>query len=147
MSEEQQVERALRAFYGAIEDMVSGRGLDAMRAAWHHNERVTSKHPISDWAAGWEEVWATWEIAGTFGRADRGGSQLVSTKIQVYGDIAYAASVFQAAPTWGGERLPCTNVLQRLDGAWKIIHHHADSGPGMAAALERMIAEETGTQS
>lgn len=142
MTEEQQVEEALRNFYAAIEDMVCGRGLDRMSGAWHHTERVTSKHPMSDWATGWEEVWTTWEIAAAFGRADRGGSQLVSTRVHVYGDFAYATSVFQSSPSWGGERLLCTNVLQRRDGAWKLIHHHADPGPAMVAALERMIAEE-----
>jgi ketosteroid isomerase-like protein len=138
---EQQVEQALRAFYAAIEDMVSGRGLDAMKEAWHHTNRVTTKHPFSDWALGWEEVWATWEIAAAFGRADRGGSQLGPVGVHVYGDIAYTTSVFQASPSWGGERLPCTNVLQRIDGVWKLIHHHADPGPGMSAALERMIQQ------
>jgi ketosteroid isomerase-like protein len=142
---EREVEQALRKFYSAIEDMVSGRGLDAMEAVWHHTPRVTSKHPMSDWALGWDEVWATWGIAATFGRADRGGSSLASAQVHVYGDIAYSTAVFQAAPAWGGERLLCTNVLQKLDGEWKIIHHHADPGPGMMAALERMIKEEAGS--
>jgi hypothetical protein len=74
---EQEVERALRFFYEAIEDMASGRGLDRMSDAWHHTERVTSKHPISDWAIGWEEVWATWGITASFGRAVRGGERLL----------------------------------------------------------------------
>lgn len=138
---EQQVEQALRAFYGAIEDMISGRGLDAMKQAWHHTNRVTSKHPMSDWAWGWDEVWATWEIAASFGRADRGGSKLTSCRVHAYGDIAYTTSVFQASPSWGGEQLLCTNVLQRIDGVWKLIHHHADPGPAMMAALEGMLQQ------
>lgn len=137
----QDVERAVRFFYDAIEDMAAGRGLAAMREAWHHLARVTTKHPISDWATGWEEVATTWEVASGFGRADRGGSSLQSTQVYVLGDVAYATSVFQSAPAWGGEKILCTNVLQKIDGKWKIIHHHADPAPGMAAALERMIQE------
>lgn len=139
--DETAVEQATRQFYAAIEDMISGRGLDTIRSAWHHTDKVTSKHPMSDWAIGWEEVWATWEAAAPFGREDRGGSTLLSVKVFVYGDIAYATSAFKASPSWGGEKLMCTNVLQRIEGVWKIIHHHADPGPGMNAALERMLSE------
>jgi len=48
---------------------------------------------------------------------------------------------FQASPAWGGEKIVCTNVLAKLEGAWKIVHHHADPSPAMAAAMERMLAE------
>jgi ketosteroid isomerase-like protein len=140
-TEYEEVEAATRRFYAAIEDMVSGRGLDAMERAWHHTDRVTSKHPSGEWSTGWDEVWATWGVFSSFGRSDRGGSQLASLSAHVYGDIAYVTGVFQASPAWGSERLMCTNVLQKLDGEWRIIHHHADPGPGMQAALERMLAE------
>jgi ketosteroid isomerase-like protein len=139
--DEEAVQKATQRMYDAIEDMVSGRGLDLMDKAWHHTERVTSKHPISDWAVGWEEVWATWKAAGGFGRHDRGGGKLLSSKLMVYGDVAYVTSVFRAAPAWGGETLMCTNVLHKMNGEWKVVHHHADTGPGMAAAMERMLKE------
>jgi ketosteroid isomerase-like protein len=139
--DETAIEQATRRFYEAIEDMVAGRGLDLMRQVWHHTPSVTGKHPMSDWAVGWDEVAATWEAASHFGRADRGGSSLLSVKVFAHGDVAYTTSVFRASPAWGGEKLMCTNVLQRIDGVWKVIHHHADSGPKMSAALERMLSE------
>ncbi|NLE86096.1 MAG: nuclear transport factor 2 family protein [Myxococcales bacterium] len=135
------VDAATRRFYAAIEDMVSGRGLATMEQAWHHTDRVTSKHPSGEWAQGWDEVWATWQVFASFGRSDRGGGKLLSTQAHVYGDVAYSTSVFQAAPSWGGEVLMCTNVLLRIDGEWKVIHHHADPAPKMAAALEQMLHE------
>jgi len=140
-AEEREVEAAVRRFYDAIETMVGGGGVDAMSEAWHHTDRVTSRHPIDDWSVGWEQIWATWQFTASFGRADRGGGKLVHSRIFVYGDVAYATVVFEAAPSWGGERMMCTNVLLKKDGAWKIIHHHADPSPGMQAALERMLAE------
>jgi hypothetical protein len=140
-TDEREVEAAARRFYDAIEEMVSGRGLDAMQAAWHHTSRVTSKHPSGEWAHGWDEVWATWQVFSSFGREDRGGSKLVSITACAYGDIAYTTAVFQASPAWGLEKMMCTNVLQRIDGRWKVIHHHADPSPGMAAALEKMLEE------
>jgi len=33
-----------------------------------------------------------------------------------------------------GETLACTNVLHRMDGVWKVIHHHADKSPKMGEA-------------
>lgn len=66
---------------------------------------------------------------------------MLSISTWVYGDVAYTTSVFQASPAWGGEKMMCTNVLQRLEGQWKIIHHHADPSPAMAEALEKMLDE------
>jgi ketosteroid isomerase-like protein len=137
-NEEQEVLSATVRFYDAIEDMVSGRGLDAMNAAWHHTDRVTGGHPSGEWAVGWDEVWATWEVFSSFGRADRGGSRIRNLKAFVYGDFAYTTCLFLASPGFGGETLACTNVLTRMDGVWKIVHHHADKSPKMGAALEKI---------
>ncbi|HEX2734405.1 MAG TPA: nuclear transport factor 2 family protein [Polyangiaceae bacterium] len=137
--EQEEVLVAVRAFYAGLEDLISGRGLEAMNAAWHHTDWVTSKHPLTDWAVGWDEVKTTWEAIAQFGRSDRGGSRVADARVHVRGDLAKVAVVFQSAPAWGAERLMCTNVLERIDGRWKVIHHHADVGPAMAAALEKMI--------
>lgn len=139
--EEAKVLAAVRLFYTAIEDMITGRGLAMMQKAWHHTDFVTSKHPVTDWAVGWEEVKVTWEVTARFGRQDRGGSYVVDARVHLNGDMAFAAVVFQAAPAWGGERLMCTNVLSRIAGEWKLVHHHADTGPAMAVALEKMLSE------
>jgi hypothetical protein len=32
-------------------------------------------------------------------------------------------------------------VLHRVDGVWKIVHHHADKAPKMGAALEKIAQE------
>ncbi len=140
-NEEEAAEAALVRFYEAIEAIVSGQGLEPMENAWWHDDRVTGGHPSGEWAQGWEEVWATWQVFGSFGRHDRAGSKVESLKVHVYGDIAYATVLFRASPAWGAETLACTNVLQRRDGVWKIIHHHADKSPAMAKALEEMIAQ------
>lgn len=139
--EEREVEAAARRFYDAIETMGSGGGLEAMREVWHHTDRVTSRHPIDDWAEGWEEVWATWQAVAAFGRADRGGGKVLRIRSYVYGDFAYTIVVFQTAPSVGGEKFMCTNILLKKDGVWKVIHHHADPSPAMQVALERMATE------
>jgi ketosteroid isomerase-like protein len=62
-------------------------------------------------------------------------------RIYAYGDVAYTTCIFLASPAFGGEALACTNVLHRIDGVWKIIHHHADKSPKMGAALEKIATE------
>ena len=140
-SEEQEVLAATQRFYQAIEDMVEGRGAGAMKEAWHHTSRATSAHPTGDWAKGWEEVSATWDVFASFGKQGNGGTQIRDVEVHVFGDIAYTTSVFVASPAWGGARLNCTNVLRRVDGAWKVIHHHPDKAPSMEASMEKMVSE------
>lgn len=140
--EETKVLAGVHLFYAAIEDMITGRGLASMDKAWHHKDWVTSKHPVTDWARGWEEVKTVWEVVARFGRTDRGGSRLVDARVHLRGELALVAVIFQSAQAWGGERLMCTDVLERIEGEWKVVHHHADAGPAMAAALEQMLSEQ-----
>ena len=62
-------------------------------------------------------------------------------KAHVYGDVAYTTCLFTAAPAFGGETLACTNVLRRIDGNWKVIHHHADKAPKLGAAAVKFASE------
>jgi ketosteroid isomerase-like protein len=140
-AEENEVLAATLRFYQAIEDLVEGRGALAMREAWHHTPRVTSTHPTGDWASGWDEVSATWDVFASFGKKGDGGTQIRDIKVYVYGDIAYTTSVFIASPKWGGAKLNCTNILQRIGGIWKVIHHHPDRAPSMEASMEKMVNE------
>jgi ketosteroid isomerase-like protein len=140
-SDESEVRAATVRFYDAIEALVSGKGLGPMQDAWHHTARVTSGHPSGDWAQGWDEVFATWKVFASFGKEGRGGSRIQDLTVHPYGDIAYTTCTFVASPAFGGDLLSCTNVLQKLGGEWKIIHHHADKSPRMGAALEKLASE------
>jgi ketosteroid isomerase-like protein len=136
MAEEEAVLAAVRRFYRALEDLLTGKGIEAMREAWHHTPRVTSAHPLGDWSRGWEEVEATWSTFIQIGRPEMAGSEVTELHAFVYGDVAYTTCVFVTAPFAGKIKLNCTNVLHRADGAWKIVHHHADKSPGLETALE-----------
>jgi hypothetical protein len=141
MTEEEQVLAAARAFYDALEHMITGKGLGPMHEAWHHAPHVTTAHPLGDWSSGWEEVESTWEIFGKIGRPEMAGSTVRDLRAWVHGDVARTTCVFVSGPFAGALKLNCTNMLQRINGAWKIIHHHADASPGLAAALEKMAAQ------
>ncbi|MBN1605939.1 MAG: nuclear transport factor 2 family protein [Polyangiaceae bacterium] len=138
-SDHDQVIEATRRFYDAIEQMVSGKGLAAMEDAWHHIDEVTSGHPSGGWAHGWDEVWATWQVFAGFGAPDRGGSSISELRASVFGDAAYATCMFRASKAHGGDSIKCTNVLVRIDGKWKIVHHHADPSRALAEALTKLV--------
>jgi ketosteroid isomerase-like protein len=140
-SDESEVRAAAVRFYAAIEAMCRGEGLDPMDEAWEHAAGVTSGHPSGGWAQGWDEVFTTWKVFAAFGREDRGGSQIRDLEVHVCGNLAYTTCTFVASPAFGGGALACTNVLHKENGAWKIIHHHADKSPTMATALEKLAQE------
>jgi ketosteroid isomerase-like protein len=139
--DEKDVLAAVVRFYEAIEAMISGKGLDAMRAAWHHAPDVSTAHPAGTWAHGWEEVDATWEVFASFGKPENAGTRIGELKVHVQGDVGWVTGVFTAAPSFGSVQMNITDVLARRDGAWKIVHHHADKTPSMEKDLERMADE------
>jgi hypothetical protein len=104
MTTEEEVCAAAMVFYDGINDMVSGKGLDRIRQAWEHGAHVTAGHPSGEWAQGWDEIVAGFEIFQSLGRHDRGGSAVRGMRAHVYGDLAYTTCLFTSAPAFGGER-------------------------------------------
>ncbi len=139
--DEKQVLEAVQRFYDALEQMVAGKGLAAMKEAWHHTAQVSSGHPTGDWAYGWDEVLATWEVFASFGKPENCGTRVRDLRANVVGDVAYTTGVFIASPSFGSAKMNVTNVLQRVGGVWKIVHHHADRTPSVETALEKMAQE------
>lgn len=139
--EEEEVRAAALRFYDAIEQIISGKGVDAMVAAWHHTPKVTSGHPMGDWAYGWDEVLATWTVFSTIGKPENVGSKVRDLRVHLYGDTAYTTCIFTTAPSFGGVDLACTNVLHRANGQWKIVHHHADKTRAVEQTMERIANE------
>jgi ketosteroid isomerase-like protein len=136
--EEKEVYAAMERFYEALDRMSDGEGATAMREAWHHTSRVTATHPTGEWLIGWDQVEAAWNLAASFGRKGNGGSRIRDVRVHVYGDIAYTTAVFIAAPSFNRVELNCTNILHKVDGVWKIIHHHPDRIPDFAETVEKL---------
>ena len=146
---------AIYEFYEALDITLRGDP-SAMERAWHHTDYVVTVHPFGHWASGWPEVWATWrEIAAVFGlykghvgRSERIGG-ISQLKMGLQGDAAYGASVFESKlylPDGARSlRVNCTNVVHKIDGQWKIVHHHSDQAPAdWTAAIGRLV--EAGQQ-
>ncbi len=140
-SEEQAVRTAVTKFYSAIEDLAIGRGVESMIEAWHHLPYVTVAHPLGDWAYGWEQVLATWKVIANAGRPENAGSSIRDVRVCVLGDAAHAICIYTNSPAFNLGQLNCTNVLHRIDGVWKIVHHHADKSSAIEAALEKNLED------
>ncbi|HEY2407909.1 MAG TPA: nuclear transport factor 2 family protein [Polyangiaceae bacterium] len=150
-SVEEDVRKSINTFYDALELLLLSKGLDAMSDAWHHTDAATTIHPFGHWAHGWEEVWATWqEIAAVYsfyhGHEQRkdGIGGIHDLHISVMGDVACASSLYKSCiylPE--GETLlsvNCTNIAQRINGVWKVVHHHPDQAtPEFQAAMARLV--------
>lgn len=152
-SAEQEVTQVLSAFYEALDDLLQCKGLEKMSAAWHHVPEATTAHPFGGWARGWDEVWTNWQEAfavfgsyrGHAGRNDSIGG-IRDLKVMVCGDVAIATSIYESKLFMSdGEfdmSVNCTNIARRIDGVWKIIHHHADQAkPDWQARIGRMVEQ------
>jgi ketosteroid isomerase-like protein len=139
-SAEEAAAKVLYAFYDALDDLLQARGIQKMSDIWHHAAHVSTVHPFGGWARGWDEVWATWqEGAAVFacyrGHATRnepiGG--IHDLKVSVCGDVAIGTSLYQSKLYMSDGpidlKVNCTDIAERTNGVWKIIHHHADQAP------------------
>jgi len=151
MAATDEAREAILRFYQALDDLLSGKGSEGMSEAWSHDDFVTTVHPFGHWARGWKEVWATWEEIGAVfsfyrGHADRDDNigDVHDLRVTVLGDVAYSIGIYKSClylPE-GETRLSvnCTNLAQRRDGVWKIIHHHPDQATAdYQAAVGRMV--------
>jgi ketosteroid isomerase-like protein len=64
--------------------------------------------------------------------------------VVVVGDAAYSIGVYKSRLYMSDGPLDlsvnCTNVVHRVDGAWKLVHHHADQAPPpWQAAIGKMV--------
>lgn len=125
-----EVRAAHEQFYRALNKTLNGDA-SSMAEIWARDETVSTTHPIGYWAQGWEEVKATWEEIAEV--TSDGHIRLEGLQIILMGEVAY---------TIGVERGPCrlmgkmiqfdmksTNIYRKIDGRWKIVHHHPDKVP------------------
>jgi|SRR6187399_257886 len=149
-SAEHDAAQGIYRFYDALDQCLRGK-TELMAEAWHQVDYATTVHPFGHWAHGWDEVWATWqEIAAVFGvykghenRTDR-ISGISDLKIGLLGDAAYGASRFESKLLLADGplvlKVNCTNVVHKVGGAWKVVHHHPDQAPpDWVAAIGRMV--------
>ncbi|HKO50513.1 MAG TPA: nuclear transport factor 2 family protein [Polyangiaceae bacterium] len=150
-STEEEPTQVIYKFYDALEDLLRARGVSAMFDIWHHTDYVATSHPFGSWARGWTEVKVNWEegaavfatYRGHATRTDKIGG-IHELKVVVVGDAAYGTGIYRSKLYMSDRELVlalnCTNIVHRIDGVWKIVHHHADQAqPEWQAAIGRMV--------
>ena len=150
-SAEDDVTKVIHQFYDALEELLRSQSIGSMIEIWHHTDYATTSHPFGSWARGWTEVKVNWEEgAAVFGvykghanRTDKIGG-IHDLKVVVLGDTAYGTGIYRSKLYMSARELElslnCTNIVHRIDGVWKIVHHHADQAqPDWQAAIGRMV--------
>jgi ketosteroid isomerase-like protein len=139
MSAEDDVRKASQQFYAALNLMANGDS-GAMADIWSHSATVTTMHPIGGREVGWDAVRASFEQVAKVG--SEGKIDLKDQLIQVAGDVAYEMGVEQGQLKLAAHQAAIehrvTNIYQRQDGAWKLVHHHTDTSPAMLDILKRL---------
>jgi ketosteroid isomerase-like protein len=139
MADDHEVREASQRFYAALNRMANGDS-SAMAEVWSHEASVTAMHPIGGREVGWDAVRGSFEQVAKL--SSDGKIELAEQLIQVAGDVACEIGIERGQITLGGHQATIdqrvTNIYQRQQGAWKLVHHHTDTSPGMLDILQRL---------
>ena len=138
MDERAAVLEANEAFYRAFESLDLGR----MEGVWLHAAFITCVHPGWRLLLGWGPVMASWQRIFANTVMMRFG--ITGANAEVVGDLAWVVCTENLEGTHRDEtvsaQLQATNVFQRHQGRWWLVHHHASpvSSQGSDVTPERM---------
>lgn len=142
MATEDEVRKASTQFYAGLNAMANGDA-GPLADSWSHSAAVTALHPIGGRDLGWDAVAASFAKVAEL--ASDGKIELKDQLIRVAGDTAYEVGTEHGQITLAGQPVSIahrvTNIYQREGGAWKMVHHHADTAPAMLEVLSRLQAQ------
>jgi ketosteroid isomerase-like protein len=122
MSDAEAVLAANDAFYRAFESLE----IDRMRAVWLNGPTISCIHPGWGALVGWPAVMDSWEqiFSGTLHMQ----FTLSEVSVTVHGDVAWVVCIegidSRQVDGRAQARVQATNVFQRHDGRWALVHHH-----------------------
>ena len=139
MSANEDVRAASARFYAALNSMAAGDAAP-MSDACARGSEVSAQHPIGGRDEGYDAVIASFakvaEIAGG------GDIELLEQKIDAASDMAIEAGVESGTLMIAGHEATVhhrvTNVYKKIDGDWKLAHHHTDLSEAMLDVLKRL---------
>jgi ketosteroid isomerase-like protein len=130
MSDLEEVEQANARFYRAFETLDLGQ----MEAVWAHGEYVKCVHPGWPLLIGWEAVRSSWQAI--FESAAEMRFTIGEVLAEVMGDLAWVTCTENILSEVRGRvtvtSVLATNIFERGDGGWRLIHHHASHVVGSA---------------
>lgn len=117
-------------YHMALDEFFRGNPEPA-QALYSHRQDATLANPFGAVAKGWTQIAETMERAAANYR-DGGATGFETAASYVTSELAYLVEVerFRAKVGSGDEfatgALRVTSILRPEDGAWKIVHRHAD---------------------
>ena len=129
-SDSEAVRQANLEFYQAFQSLEIAK----MEAVWVRSARAKCTHPGWRRLVGIAAVMESWEriFENTFGMS----FELTAVEVEVSGDIAWVVCTENiTSRTYDGvglSQVEATNVFERHDGRWLLVHHHGSpvaSGP------------------
>jgi uncharacterized protein (TIGR02246 family) len=124
--DEAAVSAANLAFYRALE----ARDLSAMDSVWLQEESATCVHPGWHRLEGWSEIRRSWE--NIFANARPWSVASEQVRVQVVENVAWVTCTEVLVPFGsdsedGAARMQATNIFERRNGEWRLVHHHASA--------------------
>jgi ketosteroid isomerase-like protein len=118
---------ANRDFYRAL----ASRDMRMMEQVWLHEEWVGCVHPGWALLVGWKAVRQSW--VNIFAGGQRLQTMPSQVVIHIEKDLAWVTCTENITAhdsgAWTYSVAQATNLFQRVDGEWKLIHHHASPMP------------------
>ncbi len=132
------VRKANEAFYQAFES----RDVARMDAVWAKGEHVKCVHPGWNILCGWDAVRSSWEMI--FRNSGEMRFTLSDVRIEVRGALAWVVLTENILSSVEGDvsatSILATNLFERQDGRWLMIHHH-----GSHVLTDRFRADRSST--
>jgi ketosteroid isomerase-like protein len=123
-------DEVLEQYHLALDEIVKGSP-DGYKRVYSHQDDVTLANPFGPPARGWDEVAKTLERAASqFRDGEATGFENVAKYITP--DLAYTVEIERSQTKVEGRddvtpiALRVTTIFRPEDGAWKVVHRHAD---------------------
>jgi ketosteroid isomerase-like protein len=121
-TDEEEVLSANRTFYAALHSL----DLSQMAQVWSHEDWIRCLHPGWDLLVGWDEVQGSWQEI--FNSTDQMMVSISRTLVHVAGDVAWVSCLENVTTAYKNEfnsaLVEATNIFQRRQGRWLLVHHH-----------------------
>jgi ketosteroid isomerase-like protein len=122
MTDRDAVLAANDAFYRAFESLDPAE----MEKVWLRAPHIRCIHPGWGALVGWDAIMESWQRIFAGAVEMRFTQELVH--VAVTGDLGWVVLVERIASLHpdgpGGGRVQATNLFERVDGAWYLVHHH-----------------------
>jgi ketosteroid isomerase-like protein len=123
-------DEVLEQYHLALDEIVKGSP-DGYKRVYSHQDDVTLANPFGPPARGWDEVAKTLERAASqFRDGEATGFENVAKYITP--ELAYTVEIERSQTKVEGREdvtpiaLRVTTIFRPEDGAWKVVHRHAD---------------------